>query len=101
MAAENADVDPAFDFDDFATDHGLCVDKVWPCIAAQIAAFEPVKVTRQRAGQCVYKCLDQNAITAPHPEVGRFLFLNGFSCHGMPQSPAMGRAAAERTVHGA
>jgi glycine/D-amino acid oxidase-like deaminating enzyme len=33
--------------------------------------------------------------------VGNFFFLNGFSGHGLQQSPAMGRGTAEFMVHGA
>ncbi len=34
-------------------------------------------------------------------EVENFFFLNGFSGHGLQQSPAMGRGTAEIMVHGA
>ena len=33
-------------------------------------------------------------------EVENFFFLNGFSGHGLQQSPAMGRGTAEMMVHG-
>jgi glycine/D-amino acid oxidase-like deaminating enzyme len=45
--------------------------------------------------------IDQNAITGPHPEIGNFLFLNGFSGHGLQQAPAMGRGTAEWLTYGA
>ena len=96
----HADVDPAVDFDDFTMDYGLWMDKIWPYIATRIPAFEAVKVISEWAGQYDYNLLDQNAITGPHPEVTNFLFLNGFSGHGLQQSPAMGRATAELIVHG-
>ena len=44
---------------------------------------------------------DHNAITGPHPELTNFLFLNGFSGHGLQQAPAMGRGTAEWLTHGA
>jgi glycine/D-amino acid oxidase-like deaminating enzyme len=100
MAGGHADVDPAVDFDDFAMDYGLWMDKIWPYIATRIPAFEAVKVISEWAGQYDYNLLDQNAITGPHPQLGNFLFLNGFSGHGLQQSPAMGRATAELIVHG-
>jgi glycine/D-amino acid oxidase-like deaminating enzyme len=99
-AGGHADVDPAVDFDDFAMDHGLWMDKIWPHIATRIPSFEAVKVISEWAGQYDYNLLDQNAITGPHPEIGNFLFLNGFSGHGLQQSPAMGRATAELILHG-
>jgi glycine/D-amino acid oxidase-like deaminating enzyme len=100
MAGGHADVDPEVDFEDFTMDYGLWMDKIWPAIATRIPAFETVKVISEWAGQYDYNLLDQNAITGPHPEIGNFLFLNGFSGHGLQQSPAMGRATAELIVHG-
>jgi glycine/D-amino acid oxidase-like deaminating enzyme len=100
MAGGHADIDPAVDFDDFAMDPEIWLDKFWATIATRIPAFEAVKVVNEWAGQYDYNLLDQNAITGPHPEIGNFLFLNGFSGHGLQQSPAMGRATAEWIVHG-
>ncbi|MFN6055300.1 MAG: NAD(P)/FAD-dependent oxidoreductase [Paracoccaceae bacterium] len=100
MAGGHADFDPAVAFDDFAMDQDLWLDKIWPAIATRIPAFEAVKVVSEWAGQYDYNVLDQNAITGPHPEIANFLFLNGFSGHGLQQSPAMGRATAEWIVHG-
>ena len=100
MAGGHADVDPAVDHDDFTMDPDLWLDKIWPAIATRIPAFEAVRVVNEWAGQYDYNTLDQNAITGPHPEVANFLFLNGFSGHGLQQSPAMGRATAEWILHG-
>lgn len=100
MAGGHADHDPTVDFDDFSMDYGLWEDKIWPAIATRIPAFEAVKVIGEWAGQYDYNTLDQNAVTGPHPVVGNFLFLNGFSGHGLQQSPAMGRGTAEWIVHG-
>ena len=100
MAGGHADVDPAADPDDFAMDPDIWLDKIWPAIATRIPAFEAVKVVNEWAGQYDYNLLDQNAIAGPHPEIGNFLFLNGFSGHGLQQSPAMGRATAEWILHG-
>jgi glycine/D-amino acid oxidase-like deaminating enzyme len=35
----------------------------------------------------------------PHNEVANFYFLNGFSGHGLQQSPAMGRGSAEILIY--
>jgi glycine/D-amino acid oxidase-like deaminating enzyme len=100
MAGGHADVDPAVDFDDFTMDQDLWLEKIWPALATRIPAFEAVKVISEWAGQYDYNCLDQNAITGPHPTISNFVFLNGFSGHGLQQSPAMGRATAEWVLHG-
>jgi len=34
------------------------------------------------------------------PSLQNFLFMNGFSGHGMQQAPAVGRAIAELILHG-
>jgi glycine/D-amino acid oxidase-like deaminating enzyme len=100
MVGGHADHDPAVDFDDFAMDYGLWEGKIWPAIATRIPAFEAVKVIAEWVGHYDYNRLDQNAVTGPHPGFGNFLFLNGFSGHGLQQSPAMGRATAEWILHG-
>ena len=100
MAGGHADHDPKVEVDDFVMDPEVWVDKIWPAIATRIPAFEAVKVISEWAGQYDYNTLDQNAVTGPHPEVGNFLFLNGFSGHGLQQAPAMGRGTAEWIVHG-
>ena len=101
MIGGHTDDDPAVEVDDFAMDHRLWQDKIWPAIATRIPAFEAVRVQREWVGHYDYNVLDQNAIVGPHPEVANFLFLNGFSGHGLQQSPAMGRGTAEWLTHGA
>ncbi|MCA8927471.1 MAG: FAD-binding oxidoreductase [Alphaproteobacteria bacterium] len=94
------DDDRAVDFDDFAVDSGVWEDKVWPALAHRVPAFERVKLLNAWMGHYDYNTLDQNAIVGPHDEVRNFLFLNGFSGHGLQQSPAMGRGTAEWIAHG-
>ena len=101
MIGGHADDDPAVDPTDFAMDYSLWENLIWPTIATRIPAFEAVKVTSEWAGQYDYNTLDQNAICGPHPSISNFMFLNGFSGHGLQQSPAMGRATAEWIAYGA
>jgi glycine/D-amino acid oxidase-like deaminating enzyme len=100
MIGGHADDDPAVDPADFAMDYSLWENLIWPTIATRIPAFEAVKITSEWAGQYDYNTLDQNAICGPHPRVANFMFLNGFSGHGLQQSPAMGRGTAEWIMHG-
>ncbi|WP_224815930.1 FAD-binding oxidoreductase [Hasllibacter sp. MH4015] len=100
QAGGHADIDPAVEFDDFRMDHSLWETHVWPIIATRIPAFEAVKVQAEWAGHYAVNTLDHNAILGPHPDVPNFIFLNGFSGHGLQQSPAMGRATAEWLTYG-
>jgi glycine/D-amino acid oxidase-like deaminating enzyme len=74
---------------------------IWPVLAARVPAFEAIKPTTSWAGYYDYNRIDHNAILGRHPEVDNFIFANGFSGHGLQQSPAVGRAIAELIVHGA
>ncbi len=100
LAGGHADLDPAVPFDDFTMDHGLWENHIWPAIATRIPQFEAIKVQSEWAGHYAYNTLDHNAITGPHPEIENFIFLNGFSGHGLQQSPAMGRGTAEWLTYG-
>ncbi|MEW9919243.1 NAD(P)/FAD-dependent oxidoreductase [Marimonas sp. MJW-29] len=95
------DDDPDVAYDDFAFDHTIWEEKVWPAIATRIPAFERVKVINEWVGHYAYNTFDQNAILGPHTKVGNFLFMNGFSGHGLQQSPAIGRGVAEYITYGA
>ena len=95
------DVDDDVAVDDFAFDHSIWETKVWPAIASRVPAFERVKVINQWVGHYAYNTLDQNAVVGPHSKVRNFIFLNGFSGHGLQQSPALGRGVAEWITYGA
>lgn len=92
--------DPAAPFDDFAMDHAIWQDHVWPIVATRVPQFEAVRLLNSWAGQYDYNTLDQNAILGPHNRVANFMFVNGFSGHGFQQSPAMGRGMAELIAYG-
>lgn len=94
------DVDPAVAPTDFVEDHSLWEEKVWPVLAARVPAFERIRLRRSWVGHYAFNTLDQNAILGPHPEITNFHFINGFSGHGLQQSAAMGRGAAELILHG-
>ncbi|WP_270725041.1 NAD(P)/FAD-dependent oxidoreductase [Shimia sp. Alg240-R146] len=100
LAGCPADPDPAVEFDDFNMDHSRWQDHVWPIIATRIPQFEAIKVVTEWAGHYAFNTFDQNAILGAHPEVENFVFLNGFSGHGLQQSPAMGRGTAEWLTYG-
>ena len=100
LAGGHSDHDPAVPFDDFTMDHGLWEDKIWPTIATRIPQFEAIKVITEWTGHYDFNTLDQNAILGPHTEVENFYFVNGFSGHGLQQSPALGRGTAEMLVYG-
>lgn len=92
-------VDPPVEYDDFAMDQSIWQEYVWPILATRIPQFEAIKVTSEWAGHYAYNVFDHNAIMGPHTEVENFIFLNGFSGHGLQQSPAMGRGTAEFITH--
>ena len=88
-------------FDDFDEDQNIWQDHVWPLIATRIPQFEAIKVTSSWAGHYAFNTLDHNAVLGPHPHVSNFIFANGFSGHGLQQSPAVGRGISEWITHGA
>ena len=96
----HSDVDPAVDYDDFTMDFSIWENHVWPVLAARIPQFEAIRVQSEWAGHYAMNVFDHNAIMGPHTQVENFIFLNGFSGHGLQQSPAMGRGTAEFLVHG-
>ena len=100
LAGCPADPDPAVEFDDFAMDFNRWESHVWPIIATRIPQFEAIKVVTEWAGHYAFNTFDQNAILGPHTEVSNFIFQNGFSGHGLQQSPAMGRGTAEWLTYG-
>jgi len=100
QAGGHLEVDPAADFDDFVMDQDFWESHVWPVLATRIPQFEAIKVTNEWAGHYAMNTFDQNAVVGPHNEVENFIFLNGFSGHGLQQSPAMGRGTAEWLTYG-
>ena len=100
MAGCPPEEDPAVAYDDFVFDHGLWENKVWPAVATRVPQLDQVKVINEWVGHYAYNVLDQNAILGRHSVVSNFIFLNGFSGHGLQQSPALGRGIAELITYG-
>jgi glycine/D-amino acid oxidase-like deaminating enzyme len=96
----HSDYDPAVDFDDFAMDQSMWENHVWPILATRIPQFEAIKVQSEWGGHYAMNTFDHNAIMGPHTELSNFIFLNGFSGHGLQQSPAMGRGTSEWLTYG-
>ncbi|MCX7646836.1 MAG: FAD-binding oxidoreductase [Rhodobacteraceae bacterium] len=88
------------DYDDFSPRHQEFEEAIWPALWHRIPAFDALRVLRAWTGHYEYNTLDHNGIVGFHPEVGNFMFANGFSGHGLQQSPAVGRAVMELIVHG-
>lgn len=100
MAGCPPDIDPAVGYDDFIPDHSIWEEKVWPAVANRVPQFEAIKLVNSWVGHYAYNTFDQNAILGPHSKVKNFMFVNGFSGHGLQQSPAMGRGTAEFITYG-
>lgn len=88
------------DSTDFELDYRLFEELIWPTLAHRVPAFEAIKLIRAWAGHYDYNLLDQNVIVGPAPHVPNFFMANGFSGHGLQQSPAIGRALSELIAYG-
>jgi sarcosine oxidase len=80
---------------DHEVDYSVFDESLWPLLASRVPAFEAVKLANAWACTYAYNTLDQNAIVGAHPEISNFVLANGFSGHGLQQSPGVGRAVAE------
>lgn len=94
MSPSPDEPDPDWDSEldpELRVDDGLFHDRLWPLLAHRVPAFEQLKLKSSWAGLYEYNTLDQNSICGPHPELGNLLFANGFSGHGIQQSPGRAR----------
>ncbi|HWA46700.1 MAG TPA: FAD-binding oxidoreductase, partial [Dongiaceae bacterium] len=88
------------DSTDFELDYRLFEELIWPTLANRVPAFEAIKLIRAWAGHYDYNLLDQNVIVGAAPHVANFFMANGFSGHGLQQSPGIGRAVSELITFG-
>jgi FAD-dependent oxidoreductase domain-containing protein 1 len=93
---------PDDDIDDqpLQPDYDAFENRLWPALAHRIPAFEAARLERAWAGYFELNTFDHNAILGAHESLENFLFMNGFSGHGMQQAPVVGRAIAELILHG-
>ena len=97
IAPDEADDPECFDFD---VPPRLFEDTLWPMLAARVPGFEAARLQSAWAGHYDVNTFDHNVILGAHPEVDNLLFANGFSGHGLQQSPAVGRALSELLAFG-
>lgn len=100
ITATVPDQDGPCDATDFEPDLHLFEDVIWEQLYHRAPGFDAVKVVRHWVGHYAYNTLDQNALLGPHPDVPNLFFMNGFSGHGLQQSPAVGRGIAEHILTG-
>jgi glycine/D-amino acid oxidase-like deaminating enzyme len=99
-ASPPAENDPDVAPDDFEVDYEFFDEFVWPALAARVPAFEAIKHGRAWAGHYDMNLFDANAIVGRVPGTANVYLANGFSGHGLQQSPGIGRGLAELVVHG-
>ncbi len=85
---------------DFEVNHAEWEELVWPPLAHRVPALESVKVINSWAGHYDYNTFDHNGILGLHVELDNFMLANGFSGHGIQQSPASGRGISELITYG-
>ncbi|MGO8920746.1 MAG: NAD(P)/FAD-dependent oxidoreductase [Stellaceae bacterium] len=86
---------------DFALDHALFDEVIWPALARRVPGFAELKLTGGWAGHYDFNRFDQNGLVGPHPALDNLLCATGFSGHGLQQAPAVGRGVAELIAYGA
>ena len=85
--APSGEADPEVE-DDFNVDWDLFEDHIWPVLANRVPAFERIKPGAAWAGYYDMCAWDENVLLGALPEQPNFLLANGFSGHGLQQSPA-------------
>ncbi|CAA9338325.1 MAG: Glycine/D-amino acid oxidases (deaminating) [uncultured Microvirga sp.] len=97
------ETDPDWIDDDPSTqdvDWAIFEERIWPALAHRVPAFEAIRPGRAWAGPYDMCALDHNAIIGLADGPSNLYLCNGFSGHGLQQSPTVGRGLAELIVHG-
>lgn len=92
--------DRAIDYDDWEIRPDEFEEQIWPVLASYVPVFDRVTIVTSWGGQYAYNTLDHNLIIGPSSQIENFHFANGFSGHGMQQSPAVGRGISELIAYG-
>ena len=92
--------DVAVDHDDLDPRRNEFEDQIWPVLARWVPQFDEISIVTSWGGHYAYNVLDQNLVIGPAPHLDNFIFANGFSGHGLQQSPAVGRAVMELITYG-
>ncbi len=93
-------VDTAVEYDDLAIRRNEFEELIWPVLAKYVPQFDQVKVITSWGGQYAYNVLDHNLVIGASSLVPNLIFANGFSGHGLQQSPAVGRGISELITYG-
>lgn len=100
MAGAVPVVDTVVDYDDLTIRRDEFEDLIWPVLAKYVPQFDQVKVITSWGGQYAYNVLDHNLVIGASALVPNLIFANGFSGHGLQQSPAVGRGISELITYG-
>ena len=100
MCGTAPDFDEVVAYDDWEIRHDEFEEKIWPTVAKYVPAFDQIHKVTAWGGQYAYNTLDHNLIIGCAPDVSNFYFCNGFSGHGLQQSPAVGRGISELITYG-
>jgi FAD-dependent oxidoreductase domain-containing protein 1 len=93
MTSPDPDKDPeSFDFD---VDKEPFEEFVRPALSRRVEGFQDMQLVDSWAGHYEMNTFDQNAVLGPHPKINNFIFLCGFSGHGVMHAPAAARGIAE------
>jgi len=80
---------------EFTWDLKRFTESLWPQLAEVVPAFDALKLMRGWAGLYAINTFDWNALLGEWPDLKGFYLANGFSGHGLQQSPAVGRYISE------